>query len=197
MARKLLKRFFPSPSQIKQHKALHFLGDMLHDPNLFHLNRHSVSVAFFWGLFVAMLPIPGQMAVAAAAALFFRCNLPIAVALVWITNPLTMPFFFFIAYEVGKFILQVDASTAADAEAVANISFRGLWDLIVDNQYRAALAWLGNELGSVWKPFLLGSIVAGLIWGALGYFGMQAFWRWHAISAWNRRKRKRADQIIK
>ena len=158
MARKLLKRFFPSPSDIKNNPALHFLGDLLHDPNLFHLNRHSVSVAFFWGLFIAMLPIPGQMAVASVAALFFRCNLPIAVALVWITNPFTMAFFFYIAYEVGKFVLQIDAETSANM----TMDFGGLWDLIVDNQYRAALDWLGNELGSVWKPFLLGSIMCGL-----------------------------------
>jgi uncharacterized protein len=194
MARKLLRRFFPSPSDIKNNPALHFLGDLLHDPNLFHLNRHSVSVAFFWGLFIAMLPIPGQMAVAAMAALFFRCNLPIAVALVWITNPLTMAFFFFIAYEVGKFILQIDSSTATTAAAVTTMDFGGLWDLILDNQYRAALNWLGNELGSVWKPFLLGSVVTGLILGGMGYFGMQAFWRWHAVKAWNKRKLKRTQK---
>lgn len=194
MARKLLKRFFPSPSDIKNNPALHFLGDLLHDPNLFHLNRHSVSVAFFWGFFIAMLPIPGQMAVAAMAALFFHCNLPICVALVWITNPLTMPFFFYIAYEVGKFILRVDANTASTAAAVASVDFGSLWDLIVDNQYKAALNWLGNELGSVWKPFLLGSVVTGLAFGALGYFGMQAYWRWHAVRAWNRRKLKRIQK---
>lgn len=191
MARKLLKRFFPSPSDIKKHPALHFLGDLLHDPNLFHLNRHSVSVAFFWGLFIAMLPIPGQMAVAAFAALFFRCNLPIAVALVWITNPFTMAFFFLIAYEVGKFVLQTDTEAAAN---IAAVDFGGLWNLIIDNQYRAALDWLGNELGSVWKPFLLGSIICGLALGGLGYFGMQAYWRWHAVRAWNRRKLKRSQQ---
>ncbi len=96
MARNLLKRFIPTPAAIKSNPALHFLGDLLHDPNLFHLNRHSVSVAFFWGLFIALLPIPGQMPVAAGAALLLRCNLPITVALVWITNPFTMPFFFFL-----------------------------------------------------------------------------------------------------
>lgn len=194
MARKLLKRFFPSPSDIKNNPALHFLGDLLHDPNLFHLNRHSVSVAFFWGFFIAMLPIPGQMAVAAMAALFFHCNLPICAALVWITNPLTMPFFFYIAYEVGKFILRVDTDTAATAAAVASMDFGSLWDLIVDNQYEAALNWLGNELGSLWKPFLLGSVVTGLALGALGYFGMQAYWRWHAVRAWNRRKLNRMQK---
>ena len=77
MARNLLKRFIPSSTSIKNNPALHFLGDLLHDPNLFHLNRHSVSVALFWGLFIACLPIPGQMPLAALAALYFRCNLPI------------------------------------------------------------------------------------------------------------------------
>jgi len=128
------------------------------------------------------------------AALFFRCNLPIAVALVWITNPFTMAFFFFIAYEVGKFILQVDSNTATSAAAVTNMNFSSLWDLIVDNQYRAALQWLGNELGTVWKPFLVGSIVTGLAFGTLGYLGMQAYWRWHAVRSWNKRKLKRTKE---
>src|SRR5690606_41229060 len=38
-------------------------------------------------------------------AVWFNCNLPIAVALVWITNPLTMPFFFYLTYRVGAFLL--------------------------------------------------------------------------------------------
>jgi len=191
MARKLLKRFFPSPSAIKNNPALHFLGDLLHDPNLFHLNRHSVSVAFFWGLVIAMIPIPGQMAVAAMAALFFRCNLPICVALVWVTNPLTIPFFFYMAYEVGKFILQIDTDTAANTALVANMDFGSFWHLIVEGEYRAAIRWLGHELGNVWKPFLSGSLALGLVFGGIGYFGMQAFWRWHTIRAWNKRKFKR------
>ncbi len=71
MARNSLKRFFPSPEKIKNHPALRAFEHMLHDPNLFHLNRHSVSVAFFWGLLIAILPVPGQMPLAALAALVF------------------------------------------------------------------------------------------------------------------------------
>ncbi len=173
MARNLLKRFFPSPAAIKNNPALHFLGDLLHDPTLFHLNRHSVSVAFFWGIFIAMLPIPGQMAVAAVAALAFRCNLPITVALVWITNPLTMPFFFFLAYQVGRIILQTDP-------------------LLIQPQL--TLAWITSELNHIWKPLLTGSVITGLVLGALGYFGMQIYWRWHVRHNWEKRKQKRAHK---
>lgn len=174
MARNLLKRFIPTPAAIKSNPALQFLGDLLHDPNLFHLNRHSVSVAFFWGLFIAILPIPGQMPVAAGAALLFRCNLPISVALVWITNPFTMPFFFFITYQVGSLVLQ-SQPLMVEPELT--------WD------------WLANEFGHLWKPLLAGSVLTGLIFGALGYFGMQLYWRWHVNHNWKKRKKMRAEKL--
>lgn len=174
MARNLLKRFIPTPAAIKSNPALHFLGDLLHDPNLFHLNRHSVSVAFFWGLFIALLPIPGQMPVAAGAALLFRCNLPITVALVWITNPFTMPFFFFITYKVGSIILQSEPLMVAPELT---------WD------------WLANEFGHLWKPLLAGSVLTGLILGGLGYFGMQFYWRWNVNHNWKKRQKMRAEKV--
>ena len=172
MARNLLKRFIPTPAAIKSNPALHFLGDLLHDPNLFHLNRHSVSVAFFWGLFIALLPIPGQMPAAAIAALIFRCNLPLTAALTWITNPLTMPFFFFITYQVGSLVLQTPPLLVKPELT---------WD------------WLANEFGQLWKPLLAGSVLTGIIFGALGYFGMQFYWRWHVNHNWKKRRKKRAE----
>ncbi|MFC6755273.1 DUF2062 domain-containing protein, partial [Halorubrum tibetense] len=89
MAKKLLKRWMPDPAKIRNHASLQFLGNVLHDPNLFHLNRTSVSRAFFVGIFICFLPIPGQMGLAALCALWFRANLPISAALVWISNPIT------------------------------------------------------------------------------------------------------------
>jgi uncharacterized protein (DUF2062 family) len=175
MARNLLKRFIPSPAAIKSNPALHFLGDLLHDPNIFHLNRHSVSVAMFWGLFVSLLPIPGQMPVAAACALFFRCNLPLAVALTWITNPFTMPFFFYITYQMGKLVLQTDPIVLSSPQLS--------WD------------WLANEFGHLWKPLLAGSVLTGLLFGGLGYFGMQLYWRWHVGYSWKKRSKTREAKV--
>lgn len=170
MARKLLKRFIPTTAAIKSNPALHFLGDLLHDPNLFHLNRHSVSVAFLAGIFIAFLPIPGQMPLAAIAALTLRCNLPLTVALVWITNPITMPPVFFACYQVGRWMMQMEPTTMA-------LQFN--WDSI------------SHKFAVIWKPLLLGSVTCGLVFGCLGYVVMQLFWRWHVVQNWEKRKKKR------
>lgn len=177
MARNLLKRFIPTPAAIKSNPALHFLGDLLHDPNLFHLNRHSVSVAFFWGLFIAILPIPGQMPLAALAAWYFRCNLPIACALAWVSNPFTTPFLIYIAYEIGRFTLQFDS-----------IKF--------ETPPEFTWTWITTELTHLWYPLLvpmgLGCIILGVLTGTFGYFFIQIFWRWNVKRLWAKRGRERA-----
>lgn len=173
MARNQLKRYFPTPETIKNNPALRKFEHMLHDPNLFHLNRHSVSVAFFWGLLIAILPIPGQMPLSALAALVFRCNLPIAVALAWVSNPFTTPFILVISYKIGAFILQSEA-------------------LHFDPQF--SIEWIMSSVGHLWKPLLLGCVITGIISGVLGYFIMQAYWRWHVARAWQKRKKKRMER---
>ncbi len=170
MAKKIFKRWLPDPAEFKARPGLSFISHLLHDPNLFHLNRHSVSGAFFIGLFVAFLPTIGQMPIAALLALLFRVNLPIAVALVWISNPLTMPPIFFATYELGRWIL--------DSPAIA-FSIELSWD------------WLNNEFTRLWKPLLVGSLLTGFIVGGLGYIFIQLFWRWHVVRNWERRKQKR------
>ncbi len=166
MPRKLIKRFLPTPEMIKQQKGLHILGDWLHDPNLWHINRISVSKAFAVGLFMAFVPLPSQMIMAAAAAVFFRCNLALAVALVWITNPVTMPIIFYACYKVGAFILSTP---------VADFQFELTWE------------WLGSELSRIWEPFLLGCLVCGIVSAMLGKYGVDLLWRYHTAYRWKKR----------
>lgn len=170
MARKLLRRWIPSAAKIKQMPSLQFLGTLLHDPNLFHLNRHSVSVAVFIGILVAFLPILGQMPLAALLALLLRANLPIAVLLCWITNPVTIPPIFFLTYEIGRWILQMPSLT---------FTMQLSWE------------WFAGEFQLIWKPLLLGSVLTGIILACLGYLTMQAFWYWHVMHHWEKRKQAR------
>ena len=93
--------------RIRKIKALGVLGDWVYASNLWHLNRYSASMAFFVGLFVAFMPIPGQVVVAAVLAVLLRCNLPLAVSLVFVTNPLTMAPVFYLAYEIGALIVAI------------------------------------------------------------------------------------------
>lgn len=82
MPRKYLKRVIPHPTELKKHQSLRWLGELLDGPNIWHLTRGSVSRACFVGIFCAFLPLPMQMAIAAAMSILFRANLPLSVALV-------------------------------------------------------------------------------------------------------------------
>jgi len=164
MPKELLKKYMPHPEIIKNHKNLQFLGAKLHDPNLWHLNRRSVSMAFAVGLFCAWIPTPGQMAIAAIIAFYVRANLPISVALVWITNPITMPPLFYFAYLVGVYALNLPT---ADFSMDAILS------------------------GELLFPFLTGCLMLGIICSTAGYFGFSYFWRYHTINKWRHRQQHR------
>ena len=151
-------------------KILRVLGDWVWAPNLWHFNRYSASMAFFVGLFVAFMPIPGQMVLAAAMAVMLRCNLPLSVGLVWITNPVTIPAMFYLAYRVGALILDVPVQAL---------------------EFELSLNWLQASLGTIWKPVLLGSVVCGLLAGSMGFFVISLMWRWQVVTKWRRRNRAR------
>ena len=173
MPKKFIKKYLPDSETLKQNKNLQFLGDRLHEPNLWHLNRRSVSIAFAIGLFCAWIPTPGQMAIAAAGAFYFRGNLPIAVALVWLTNPLTMPPMFYFAYVVGLAVL---AEPSPDAD------------------FEFSLESVMSGLSDIWQPFLLGCLIMGVVFSIVGYFGIQGFWRYSVLKEWRNRKNKTTEK---
>ncbi|MDA7889986.1 DUF2062 domain-containing protein [Akkermansiaceae bacterium] len=59
------------------------------DRELWHPCRETVSTGLAVGLFVSMLPIPGQMLLAAFGAVKLRANIPLSIAACWVTNPFT------------------------------------------------------------------------------------------------------------
>lgn len=175
MPRKSLRKFVPTPDMLKGKPGMRSLQKILEDPNLFHLNRHSVSVACFVGIFTAFLPVPGQMVIAAVLAYFFRCNVAISVMLVWISNPITIPPIFFSTYRLGTWMLDSPAP-----------------DFSID----LSTQWFTEEFPKYWEPLLAGSVLSGLVFGFLGYLAMHLFWRWKVNHNWKRRKSRlqsRAD----
>lgn len=171
MPKKTLQSIVPSPAKIRELKSLQVLGDWIYAGNLWHINRYSASMAFFVGLFVAFMPIPGQMLAAAVMAILFKCNMPLSVGLVWITNPVTMPAIYFLAYKVGAIIID------APVQAL---------------DFELSFYWLTHSLVNVWKPFLLGCLICGLFFGCLGYFVISQLWRWRVAYHWQQRKKRRA-----
>jgi uncharacterized protein (DUF2062 family) len=172
MPKKTLKHLAPSPARLRRIRSLGVFGDWIYESNLWHVNRYSASMAFFVGPFLAFLPIPGQMLLAALAAIRLRCNLPLTVGLVWITNPITAPGIFYLAYRVGALIIGVPPAREL------GFSF--------------SIDWLTQELAAIWQPLLLGCLVMGLFSGSLGYFIISNLWRWRVGMQWRQRKLARA-----
>ncbi len=156
MAKKLIRKWFPAYDSVRGHRALEMLGPRLRAPDLWHLNRRSVAGAFAVGLFVAFLPIPMQMLLAAAIAIGVRVNLPVSVLLVWVSNPLTMPPIFYTAYTIGRWILNEPRR-----------SFH----------VEISVEWLAGDLLAIWKPLLTGSLVLAVIASAAGYITIRILWR--------------------
>ncbi len=176
MPKRTLKRLMPTPRSIRSIRSLQFMGDWLYQPNLWHINRSSASRAFFVGLFLAFLPLPIQMILAAGLAVKVRCNLPIAVGLCWISNPLTMAPLYYFAYRVGAAVLGTDAGT---------LNFQLSWE------------WLSTSMLAIWQPFLLGCLLCGFFFGSLGFFTVQQVWRWQAVQRWEARRLRRRLAIEK
>lgn len=176
MPRAFLKRHLPSPARLAERRALGIFGRRLADPELWHLNRRSASSAIGVGLFFAFFPLPLQMVFAAGAAIALRCNLPLSVVTVWITNPLTIPPLFFFTYKVGTWIL-------GEPPRVDHIDLS--WD------------WLVSEAGVIWQPLLVGSLLCGVLAGLTGWLTTAWVWRRQVIQRWERRRalrRLRADR---
>jgi uncharacterized protein (DUF2062 family) len=176
MPKKLIKRYMPDHHTIREHKHLRFFGTLLHDPNLWHLNRRSASGAFGVGLFMAFVPVPFQMLLAAAGAILFRVNLPLSVALVWLTNPLTMPPMFYFTYRLGDWLLGIPPSSEGF-------------------HFELSYEWLVTELGAIWQPFLLGCFVSGVVSALVGYLAIRGLWRLHLVRHYKARKLRRLERI--
>ncbi len=146
----------PSHDEIKSNKYLKVFGNLLHDPNLFHLNRRSAAGAFAVGLFVAFVPLPMQMVIAAAAAILLRVNMPLSIALVWISNPLTMPPLFYGCYRLGLWL-----TGHPPVKFSLELSVEGMINTLM-------------QLGT---PFLLGCLICGATAALLGYISIRILWR--------------------
>lgn len=178
----------PHPDRIRQNRWLRIFGEVLFSPNLWHLNRESVARAFAIGLFWCMIPMPFQMIPAGACAIIFRGNVPLSLALVWVTNPLTMPIVFYANYRLGKWLM------GAEVASPPAVDWGHFWDW---SMWQQVGQWMMQEIALIWKPLYLGSFISGLVLSLCSYLIIREMWRQHVLSRWRqralRRRRLKAD----
>ncbi|MCG8434087.1 MAG: DUF2062 domain-containing protein [Gammaproteobacteria bacterium] len=168
MPRKFFRRWVPgNRAEFNQRWYLRPFQALLHDPALWHFTRRATCKAFAVGVFCGFMPIPLQMALAAVIAIYLRINLPVAVATVWFTNPITIGPIFYFAYMVGSAVLSTPAQDIA---------------------FQLSFDWFNEEIKRIWKPLLTGSFILGTVGAALGYFILNFIWMQSALNRYRKRR---------
>ena len=118
------------------------------------INRKSISVGIFLGLFWGFIPMPMQMLAVLAMTPFFKFNVPIAISMVWLSNPLTMPFMYYMEYQTGNFLL--------GKEGLEGIEM--------------TLEWFSNNWDEIIIPLYIGTIPYSLGVSTLCYAIINRLW---------------------
>jgi uncharacterized protein len=176
--RKYFRKYLPTHETIQSNKYLAKLGRFLHHPNLWHLNRHSVSGGVAVGMLCGLIPGPLQMLGAALVAIPLRFNLPVALLTTLYTNPFTIVPLYLVAYWIGSLMVG-GSGEIADPPAFSWTDIAG--------SFRALVDW-SLALG---KPLLVGLVTLAASLSALGWIAVQVAWRSWVVVQWRRRKRRR------
>ena len=164
------QKYLPTKEQLKNTRTLQFLSHIIFEPNLWHFNRYSVSFATLIGIFCSFLPIPFQMIPCVLLVAWIRCNLPLALGFVWLSNPITMPPLMYFCYRLGSWILDEP-----------NQLHKG----------EMSLEWILAQIAVVWQPLLLGCFICGTVFGVLGFVAVRIYWRWKVARNWSMRRLRR------
>ncbi|MBU1659220.1 DUF2062 domain-containing protein [bacterium] len=117
-------------------------------------NRKMVSKAVFIGLFIAFIPMPMQMLAVVALMPFAKFNVPIAISMVWLSNPFTMPPMYYMEYLTGSFILGTDIAPV-----------------------QMSVDWFSKNLGKIFVPLYVGTFFYSIVVASLAYYLVNHFWK--------------------
>lgn len=143
MIKRIANKYMPRRESIESNKYLSaIMRKVGHREYLWEFKQKNVVLATLIGVFWAIMPMPFQMFPSAICAIFFRANILVAIAWVWVSNPLTMLPILYASYYLGCVLLGIPA-----INSFGGINFTSLftdWQMIV-------------------KPLVVGSILFGSI----------------------------------
>ncbi len=162
MIRKALKK-------TSRHKKLNSFIEKYKIPKEYlAINRRMISRAVLIGLFIAFIPMPMQMAAVLLVVPFVRFNVPVALAMCWLSNPLTMPPMYYMEYLTGSFLLGIEPAPV-----------------------EITMEWFSNNIDKIFVPLYFGTAVYSIFGSLLGYFTVNYLWK---LSVHEDRKKHRSDR---
>lgn len=140
-----------------------------------HWHRRAVAGSVAVGLFCGLIPGPLQMVSAALLAVWLRLNVPLAMLVTLYTNPFTIVPLYWLAYQLGAWVLGEKGGGALPA-----LNWQGGWN-----------AWW-TWLLSLGKPLLLGLPLLASSLALVGYALVRVAWRVGVVWQWRARQQRRA-----
>ncbi|SFV57766.1 hypothetical protein MNB_SV-6-124 [hydrothermal vent metagenome] len=168
MIRKVFRRDLHSSGKIHEFiKKYHIPREYL------AINRKSVSKGVLVGLFWGFIPMPMQMLAVLFTTPFLKFNVPIAISMVWLSNPITMPPMYYMEYLTGNFIL--------GREGIASV------ELTID--------WFKENLDNIFIPLYVGTAFYSIVVSSIIYLLVNQLWIYSVKS--EKEERDRLKKIRK
>ena len=145
----------PTQDALAGHPWLKPVAGRLRDPRLWRGHREAVARGVAVGTFWAFVIPFAQIIVAAAHCTWWRANIPVAAAMTMVTNPFTVGFWLWLAYQLGALVIGEPLHGAVPSGAGFGTWFE---------QY----GW----------PTVTGMGLFAVGGAALGYASVKLVWRW-------------------
>lgn len=138
----------------KHKKLKEFIKKYKIPPEYLSTNRKMVSRAVLLGIFIAFIPMPMQMLAVIAFMPLFKFNVPIGLAMCWLSNPFTMPPMYYMEYLTGSFFLNMKPQPV-----------------------EMTLEWFSNNLDDIFIPLYAGTLFYSVFGSLLAYWAVNHFWK--------------------
>jgi len=152
MLRKILKKK-PSKTNKLNNRIKLFVEKYKIPKGYLHINRRLASKGVLIGLMWGFVPMPMQMLAVVLTTPFIKFNVPIAISMVWLSNPLTMPAMYYMEYITGNYLLGIDNPPTITL----------------------SLEWFQENISTIFIPLYTGTafyvfIIAPIIYGIVNWF---------------------------
>ncbi|WP_345992279.1 DUF2062 domain-containing protein [Sulfurimonas sp. HSL-1716] len=117
-------------------------------------NRKNISKGVFIGLFIGFIPMPMQMLAVVAMMPFAKFNVPIAISMVWLSNPFTMPAMYYMEYLTGSFFLGTQVAPV-----------------------EITMQWFSDNLKNIFVPLYVGTLFYSVTVSSAMYFLINFLWK--------------------
>ena len=158
-----IHRNLPTREQMEGSRWTRPFANRILRSELWRFTRRSVPRGVALGMLVGIIMPFAQILIAALLCLSVRANVPVAALTTFITNPVTTPLIWVLSYNVGAWMLRVDAMTVV---APVNTAME-------HSQFGDMLQWLtGATLVTAF-----GLVIVAIVSAAVSYLVTGFVWR--------------------